>query len=218
MELVGLSRTELAEYVATQLDHFFPDRRGDARTVVAGVLDDALDRIAPCVRLSRMWPKDRFSYLHSNQYAVFLYFLANTLWRRKQDEIVCNKLFYLNKALNAFECFYTIDLPDIFCIGHSPGIVLAQATYANYLVLYQNSTVGRVEAEDRPVFSEGVVMFPNSAIIGNCKIGPRTYLAQGNSIIDQDTPGNCVVFSERGKLVCKPPKQDYLAKYFRIDE
>jgi serine O-acetyltransferase len=218
MELVGLSRNELVDYVSAQLDHFFPDGKGDPRPAIAKSIDEALDRLDPCVRLTRVWPKGKFSHLHSNQYAVFLYFLANTIWRRSQEQPACDKLFYLNKALNAFECFYTIELPDIFCVCHSPGIVLAQATYANYLVLYQNSTVGRVNPNERPVFSEGVVMFPNTAIIGNCRIGPRTYLAQGNSIIDQDTPGNCVVFSEKGKVQCKPPKMDYLVNFFRLDE
>ena len=218
MELVGFSSAELVDYVTRQLGHFFPDGKVGGRDEIAASVDDALDRLRPCVRLNRVWPKNRFSYLHSNQYATFLYFLANTIWRKTQNGDVCNKLYCLNKALNALELFYSIDMPDIFCICHSPGIVLAQASYANYLVLYQNSTVGRVEANERPEFGEGVVMFPNTAIIGNCKIGPRTYLAQGNSIIDGETPGNCVVFSGGGKLLCKPAKVDYLTKFFRFED
>ncbi len=96
--------------------------------------------------------------------------------------------------------------------------MLAQASYANYLVLYQNSTVGRVRPEERPVFGEGVVMFPNSAIIGNSRIGRGTVLAQGHSIIDADTPGDCIVFNEGGKLVFKKPREDYLLRFFRLDE
>jgi serine O-acetyltransferase len=218
MELVGLARGELRDYVCAQLNHFFPDRKGNVSESIGGALDDALDRLAPCVRLARIWPKDKFNYLHSNQYAVFLYFLANTLWRRGAEPAICGKLYALNKALNALECFYTLQLPDIFCICHSPGIVLAQATYANYLVLYQSCTVGRVDPDARPVLSEGVVMFPNSAIVGKCNIGPRTYLSQGNSIIDADTPGNCVVFSQAGKLVFRPPKRDFMAHFFRLEE
>jgi serine O-acetyltransferase len=218
MELVDCNRASLVDYVSAQLDHFFPDRRGDTRALIDSAVDDALDRIRPCVRMNRVWPKDRFSYLHSNQYAVFLYFLANTLWKRKAGDNICNKLYCLNKALNALECFYSIELPELFCICHSPGIVLAQATYANYFVLYQNSTVGRVKADERPIFSPGVIMFPNTAIIGNCRIGAKTFLAQGSSIIDADTPGDCVVFSSGGKLTFKTPKLDYLNQFFRMDD
>jgi serine O-acetyltransferase len=96
--------------------------------------------------------------------------------------------------------------------------VLAQASYANYLVLYQNSTVGRVRPDERPVFGEGVVMFPNSAIVGNSRIGRGTVLAQGQSIIDSDTPGDCIVFNDGGKLLFKKPREDYLLRFFRLDE
>jgi len=217
MELIGFTRAQLVDYVAAQLDAFFPDRIGDTASLVRLGVDDALDRLEPCVRLNRVWPKGGFSYLHSNQYATFLYFLSNTLWKRDAPPNILNKLYCLNKALNGLECFYSIELPEIFSICHSPGIVLAQATYANYLVLYQNSTVGRVNADERPIFGEGVVMFPNSAIVGNCRVGRGTVLGQGQSIIDADTPGDCVVFNNAGKLVFKQPRVDYLRRFFRLD-
>ena len=55
-------------------------------------------------------------------------------------------MFILNKALNAIDLFYEIDMPARFFIGHSAGIVLAKASYADYLVLYPNSTVGKTMA------------------------------------------------------------------------
>jgi serine O-acetyltransferase len=218
MELVGTTRSDLIEYVSTQIDLFFPDRVGGTRELIRGAMDDALDRLVPCVRLNKVWPRNRFDYLHSNQYATFLYFLANTLWQRSASSNICNKLYCLNKALNGLECYYTIELPEVFSICHSPGIVLAQATYANYLVLYQNVTVGRVDPDKRPVFEEGVIMFPNSAIVGDCRIGRGTVLAQGQSVIDTDTPGDCVVFNNAGTLVCRPTRTNYLSQFFRLDD
>ena len=217
MNLVGITRAGLIDYVSDQLAHFFPDRAGDARAPIASAFDDALDRLRPCVQLNRVWPEGGFRYLHSNQYATFLYLLANTLWKRGGAEHVCDKLYGLNKALNGLECFYTIELPRIFSICHSPGIVLAQATYADYLVLYQGVTVGRIDPASRPVLSEGVILFPHSAIIGACRVGPRTVVSLGHAVIDADTPGDCVVFSDRGELVFKPSKTDYLARFFRLD-
>src|SRR3546814_5845686 len=52
------------------------------------------------------------------QYTIFLFYLANTAWRKLRAERVCTKLFYLNKALNGFECFYDTELPEVFFIGH----------------------------------------------------------------------------------------------------
>src|SRR5690606_29486779 len=122
-----------------QLDHFFPDR-DDPRPVVEKTIDDALARLCRCIDGVRMWRPGEFDHLHSSQYTIFLYYLANTAWRTLQAERVCTKLFYLNKALNGFECFYDTELPEVFFVGHSVGIVLARTTYSNYFAIYQNST------------------------------------------------------------------------------
>jgi serine O-acetyltransferase len=216
MELKGFSRDELIGYVADQADHLFPDRhRGDVRPAVASVFDTALARLERCIAGVKMWREGVFDPLHSSQYTTFLYYLANTLWRERQDERVCTKLFYLNKALNGFECFYDNDLPEIFFIGHSVGIVLVRNRYPNYFVIYQNSTVGKNHGA-APVLGEGVVMFPSTSIVGGCRIGAHTVIAQGVSVINADTPGDCVVYRNGRELVFARPKRNILADYFRI--
>ena len=215
MRLLHISRGGLLDYVAAQLGSFFPDGATDLRAVLDKDLDQALARLHRCINAVKMWKVDEFDYLHSSQYTIFLYYLANTIWRNQQNERVCTKLFYLNKALNGIDCFYKIAMPDIWFIGHSVGIVFADATYGNYLAVYQNSTVGKNHGA-APVLGEGVVLFPNSAIIGNCNLGPRTFLGQGQSLIDQDTPGNCIVFSQAGKPVFRKPGRDLLTDYFRL--
>jgi serine O-acetyltransferase len=142
--------------------------------------------------------------------------LANSIWRHSADrDGVCTKLFLLNKALNGIDCFYEIEMPDIFFIGHSVGIVLAKAQYSNYLVLYQNSTVGKNHGV-APVIGSGVVLYPNTAIIGRCRIGSGTVLSQGTSVINADTPENKTVFnSADAKLTFRPTKRNILNDIFR---
>lgn len=214
MELVGTTRTELVDYLTRQLGHFFPDGRGDVRDGVDRDLDDALHRTQACVDAARMWKKGHFDPLHSEQNTVFLYFLSNTIFRKDHDRRLATKVFYLNKALNGFSCFYDTELPDIWFVGHSPGIVLARATYGSHLVLYQNSTVGKNHGA-APVLGKGVVMYPNTAIIGGCEVGPGTVLAQGQRLVDQSTPGDCYVFNDGPRLVLKTPKRDVLGDIFR---
>lgn len=215
MLLKNTTRAGLVTYIETQLNHFFPDGM-PVRDPIERHVDDALNRIRVCINGVRIWPMDVFDYLHSSQYAIFLYYLSNTIWRQEgNDAGVCTKLFFLNKALNGIDCFYEIDMPDIYFIGHSVGIVLAKATYGNYLVLYQNSTVGKNHGIS-PVLEEGVVMYPNTAIIGRCHVGARSVIAQGVGVINRDTPGDCLVFSgSDGKLLCKPNSRDILADIFR---
>jgi hypothetical protein len=71
---------------------------------------------------------------------------------------------------------------------------------------------------DRPIFEEGVVLYPNSAVIGRCHLRKGTLVAQGQSIIDGETPGDCVVFNNAGALVFKKPKLDALRYFFRLED
>jgi len=215
MKLENTTRAELLDYVSGQLNAFFPDRYNGVRAVIDKDVDEALDRLHTCINAVRLWQPDAFDYLHSSQHCTFLYFLSNTIWRNRENANCATKLFALNKAMNGFDCFYDNALPDRFFIGHSVGIVLARTTFSDYLVLYQGCTVGKNHGA-APTLERGVVLYPNSAIIGNCHIGPGTVVGQGCSVIDADTPGNSYVFSNNGTLCFKPPKRDVLADIFRL--
>jgi serine O-acetyltransferase len=206
----------LLTYVGRQLDHFFPDGRGEAeRALLQPLLQPALDRLERCINAVRLWPHGEFDHLHSSQYTSFLYFLAHTAWQGGAGRPLCNKLFGLNKALNGIDLFYEIEMPEVFFIGHSVGIVLAKARYGNRLVLYQNSTVGKNHGH-APVLGDGVVMYPNSAVIGRCEVGAGSVIAQGVSVVNRDTPGQCMVFQgAAGGLVFKPPTRPVLDDIFR---
>jgi serine O-acetyltransferase len=217
MELVEQSAQGLVDYTSSQLQTFFPDsHKSDLNAVISRNLDQALSRVEKCINAVQMWPEHKFNHLHSSQYCIYLYYLANTIWRNEADISVCTRLFMLNKLLNGIDLFYEIQMPDIFFIGHSVGIVLSKATYGNYLVLYQNSTVGKNHGV-APVIGEGVVMYPNTAIIGRCHIADNTVLSIGTHIVNQVTPGNCFVFNgEQGALVFKPPTRNVAKDIFRL--
>jgi serine O-acetyltransferase len=218
LTLVRSNRDHLMNYVVRQLSQFFPDGTEEHFLVaqISRDLDEALGRLHVCINAVRMWRENEFDYLHSSQYTIFLYFLANTIWRNGGDKVLCTKLFYLNKALNGIDLFYEIDMPSVFFIGHSVGIVLAKATYSDYLVLYQNSTVGKNHGV-APVLEEGVVMYPNTAVIGRCHVATGSVIGQGVSVVNQDTPGNCLVFQgQGGKLVFRNNERPILADIFRL--
>lgn len=106
-------------------------------------------------------------------------------------------------------------MPEVMFIGHSVGIVFAKATYGNYLVVYQNSTVGKNHGA-APVLGEGVVMYAGTAIIGGCQVGGGTVLSQGTSLVNTNTPGHCTVYpGQGGQVVFKPTRRDALQDIFR---
>lgn len=209
-----MTKADLLLYVERQLMNTLPDGV-EVASRIAPFMDAALVRLHKCINAVKWWKEDEFNYLHSTQYCIFLYFLANTIWRESGDSDVCTRLFLLNKALNGIDCFYEIELPDIFFIGHSVGIVLAKATYSDYLVLYQNSTVGKNHGV-APVLERGVIMYPNTAIIGGSLVRENSVLSQGVSVISKNTPGNCYVFDNGADLSFVELKRDILSDIFRL--
>ena len=215
LDLVNSSRAGLLRYLVRQLETFFPDDAPGVREVIDAQLDTALRRLERCINAVRLWREGEFDALHSSQYAIFLYYLANTLWRAGADTRVCTKLFLLNKALNGIDCFYEIELPEVFFIGHSVGIVLCKASYGNRLVLYQNSTVGKNHGV-APVIEDGVVLYPNCAVIGRSRVRAGSVIGPGTSVVNRDTNGDCLVFQGAGgNLVSKPAQRQVLADIFR---
>lgn len=214
-----MNNNALAKYTATQIFHLMPDADVSAAArVIEQHLPQVLDRLHHIIKHVKMWTPGRFDHLHSSQYCIFLYLLANQIWRETSERELPTRLFNLNKALNCIDLFYEIEMPPVFFIGHSVGIVLAKATYGNFFVLYQNSTVGKNHGV-APEIGEGVIMYPNSAIIGRTKVGDDTVLSQGTGLINCDSPGHCNAFrGENGKPVFKALKPDVrpIDEYFRL--
>ena len=216
MQLVNQTRGGLIDYTCAQVANLIPDGHHEPlRSQVVAHVDEAVSRVGHCIDQVRMWRPGEFDYLHSSQYCIYLYYLANSIWRNSGERGACTRLFLLNKALNGIDLFYEIEMPRVFFIGHSVGIVLAKATYGEKLVLYQNSTVGKNHGV-APVLGEGVVMYPNTAVIGRCTVGDRTVIAQGVGVVNRDTPGDCMVFAgQDGDLAIRPAKRDIVGDFFR---
>jgi serine O-acetyltransferase len=216
LKLINSDRQQLLVYIERQLQHFFPDQERDMAAIMSRHVDEALARLQRCINAVKMWRLDEFDYLHSSQYTIFLYYLSNTIWKNERQQRLCAKLFYLNKTLNGIDLFYEIEMPEVFFIGHSVGIVLAKAHYSNYLVLYQNSTVGKNHGV-APRLGEGVIIYPNAAIIGGCDIANGSVIAQGVSVVNRNTPGNCLCFQgEAGELRFKRTERNILDDFFRF--
>ena len=217
MKLVDHTRESLLAYLTSQCAHMVPDGREAAfRASADAHLDEALKRMHVCINGCAPWRLDELNVLQSSQHTIFLYYLANTIWRRSGDTAAATRLFLMNKAFNAIDLFYEIEMPEVFYIGHSVGIVLAKATYGNYLVLYQNSTVGR-HKDQIPVIGDRVVLYPNTAVIGRALVGDDAVVSQGVSIVNRSVPAGQIAFRGTGSdLAFQPRPDDLLKEYFRL--
>jgi serine O-acetyltransferase len=70
-----------------------------------------------------------------------------------------------------------------------------------------------------PQIGDGVIMYPNSAIIGRTKVGDHTVLSQGAGLVNCDSPGRCNVFrGENGRPIFKDidASMKPIEEYFRL--
>lgn len=189
---MSLTEQELSRYVAKQLSNYFPDQQQHSLDIVA-IMNKALQRIDYCFRhIRRKYyqslddngeSQTLFNHLNSDHYASFLYVLSNQAWRENKITLA-EKLFYLNKALNGFDCFYSVELPKIFMLVHPVGTVLGNAKYQDYLVVYQNVTVGSTLAGVYPEFGKGCILYSKASVIGNCRIGENVVFGANSLLIN----------------------------------
>ena len=155
-----------------------------------------------------------FNYLNSDHFAMFLYYLSNSIWKDTKDDIIPTKLFYLNKIMHGLDLFYSVAMPDIFLLVHPVGTVLGNAHYENYFVCYQNCTVGA--DEEYPLFGTGVVLYAHSSVIGNCNIGSNVSFGAYSFIINADVPSNMTVLGLYPNHKTIPSKRNTINEIFLL--
>lgn len=193
---LSIEKSALINYLSKQLELFYPD---------GVVVKDGLIHIMPTV-IERMdycfshinkkyYIEDGqscFNHLNADHYAMFLYFVSNEAWRQNLI-LIATKAFLLNKALHGIDVFYSISLPNIFLFVHPIGTVLGNASYADFLVVYQHVTVGSDVGGVYPHFGKGCVLYSKSSAIGQCNLGSNVSLAAHSFIRNREIPDNTVV-------------------------
>lgn len=204
---------DLACYVAAQLHNMFPaDGMEQDVEMMINIMPQALERMRPILGAVRAFEPDTFNHFNSMQYATFLYLLGNEHWKIESSCLIADRLFCLNRALNAMDLFYGLEMPEIFLVAHGVGAVLGNATYGNRLVFFQNVTVGRV-GDHRPTIGENVILYPGATITGRSEIGSNSVVSAGVVVHDISVPDNVVVMLNGPELMFQPLKRDYLSLY-----
>jgi serine O-acetyltransferase len=210
---VSLKPLSLSDYVARQLDNICPCAQGTSQ-LDADIMAAATQKTQACLTQLKNFNTPNFDYFNSGHYATFLYYASHLFYKNENTQLA-TRLFLLNKAINGIDLYYEIEMPDIFGIGHTVGMVFSKASYSNYGVFHQGCTIGRNQ-DDRPILEEGVILYPQSSVIGKCRVRKNTVIAPGVQLVNTDTPGNCIVFTgERGKPIFKEITENYALRYFK---
>ncbi len=193
---MSIKKTEITAYMTRQLNAFFPDSKRIDTDDIKKYLDLVFERTEHCfskVKNKYFTGKGStlFNHLNADHYAMFLYFTANTLYRKNRDRGLYNKLFLLNRALHGVDAFYEVNLPDIFLLVHPMGTMIGRAHYSDYLVIYQQCTVGSNKGI-YPRLGEYVSLHPGSAVLGNCEVGRNCKISAGSVLMDKHLKDNSV--------------------------
>lgn len=172
------------------------------------IMPEALERTAHCFQCGGDGKYYRneggalFDPYHTSQYTIFLYYVANTLWRKAASTSAATKVYSLNKALNCVDIFYEVCLPDVFYTDHPVGTVLGRAKYGNNFSFFQNCTVGNNRGF-YPVLGSDLVMHTGASILGTSNIGDNVVIAAHTYIKDENVPSETIVFGQSPNLIFK---------------
>jgi len=196
----------LARYVASQVGTMFPDGSSVEPDDLMQAVPGSLERLEHCFsRIQTKYYFDGkqalFNHLNGDQYATWLYMLANQLFREGSAATVCSKIYLLNKALHGIDLYYEVQMPDIFCLVHPLGTVLGRAQYQDYLLVYQRCGVGS-NHDAYPTLGRYVTLRPGSSVLGTCMIGDGVTLGAESLLLDKDLPaGSLYIGNPRDHLV-----------------
>jgi len=208
-----MTERDIADFTNQQLKNLLISNHD-----VTSYVRDSLDRTLRCFVPNNnkyYTGSTNVSVFHSGQYSIYLYYLANTIYRKSGDTELASKVYYLNKILHSVDWFYAIELPNYWGVEHPVGSVLGRAKYSDGLFIYQGCTVGG-NKKKYPSLGHNVIMYSNSTILGNCNVGDNVIIATGTTIKDQDIPNNCIVFGESPHLIIKEKSEETINKM--IDE
>lgn len=225
---LSLPKKELQKYTLKQLETYFPDGHNLNGHDIDVSFEQALERTENCFRYiknaaySDGHGTTYFSHLHSDQYAQFLYYWANSLWELSENKAVCDKLIYLNKTLHSFFVSYKGKLPNIFFLTHPVGSVIGNASYSDFLVIGQNVTINTGESPNNeiiPKLGKGLYLAAGAKIIGNEPIGNRVSIGVDAFVYGQSIPDDSVVLrNPNGSIQIRERKKENCKaqQYFNI--
>lgn len=213
---LSLPSDDLLVYVTRLVETLAPDGRPHE---LSRILPIALERTERCfARIALPHYRDgrgnvTFDHLHGDQFAMFLYFVANTAWAQFEDVALAKKLTLLNRDRHALLVMYDTQLPEIFAIPHTVGTVIGKGSYGDFTVFCQNVTVTNDGVEGLNV-GQGVIFFPGAFAGGRCTIGEGAVLTANSTVNYEDIPAHTMVRGSSPRLETWPRTKDLLSRFF----
>ena len=214
----SLKSHELSKLLSNQLNSIIPDPDIVDQECLQDYVAKALVRLEySFAHTKRKYFHDgkdaMFSHLQSDQYAMYLYLVSNSIFQAGSDLKLADKIYCLNKSLHSIDVFYQVQMPEIFLFRHCVGTVLGRAEYGNYFTVGANCTVGNSRSK-YPVIGDNVALYNSAMIVGSSTIGSECHIAANTLVLNQDVPSCHVAFGQSPDLNCKPASSTVHKNFF----
>ncbi len=226
----NISPKDMKKYLNRQMEHFFPDKKTNRYfrgNEIQKAIDLAYERMEYCFKeltnsaYSNEEGQTFFNYLHADQYACFLYFFSNNLWKMSGNKLICDKALQLNRVLNSLFLSYKCRMPDIFYLAHPIGTIIGNADYSDYLVVSHGVTINTgipQNGQVTPKIGKAVYLAANATIIGEEPIGDRVMIGVGATVYKQSIEDDKFVLRDNtGEIVVRDNTNLTQQLFFRTD-
>lgn len=115
--------------------------------------------------------------------------------------------------MNGVDWYHKVKLPIHFFSEHPLGSVLGNASYGDYLFVYQGTTVGGNRNNGTikyPILGNNVLMYANATILGDSHIGNNVIIGADAYLLNATVPDNCLVFGKSPNPVIKVKTEAYI--------
>jgi len=214
--ITAIPDNEITQLLIHQLGNFFTVNETEKKEIQS-VYSIVKEKLIYCLeksdnkyysRLIGGVKETYFNPFHSVQYCIYLYYYSKAIVTEKEDSMLADKIYYLNKALNGCDLYHGIDLPKYWDCEHPLGSIMGRAKYSDGFYFYQGCTVGGNKGF-YPTIGKNVWMYAYSQLIGNSLVGNNVILGANCKIKDQDIPSYSLVFGESPNLIIKSMEKEY---------
>lgn len=214
---LSLNLSQLCDYVTKQMEFYLPDGYEIQEEMFVNSVVTALQRCEKCFSHIKIpgyknGKEVTFSHLHMDQYATFLFFLGNSMWKKYNEKHICDKILNLNRILNGFFISYKCSMPEIFMFNHPIGSVIGNANYSNGLCISQNVTINThtdVNGNFDLTIGKGCFLASGAKIIGNSPIGDRVSIGVDALVYNTGIGNDCICINDsKDGIVIKPRRRE----------
>lgn len=144
----------------------------------------------------------------------FFVFLQGML-HEKGLGFLAEKVYYFTRVNFCIDIYPSRRLPKQFLLVHPLGSILGDASYEDWLVIYQNVTVGGNPKLEYPSIREACILYAGSKVLGRSVVGRNSIIGAGVIVNNEEVPENTILYLDsEQKRKSRSNNKDNRKRYF----